>query len=243
MKIRIDVPVYNRKDITEIVLTQLQKTKDPSDVLRIYNDNSTEYDDNFLKAFGEVKNYDVKCEHRWQNIHKIRSLAFRDFLLEDFDFLYMTDNDALHDPNWRNELLQGYEETKLPMSGYISGYMYNNFDYYKRQFTNSRFMPIHSTGGGISILLHKSHVRTIVDRMGVSDMQDMWDCTTWGYLNNRYALTRQSFLDHFGKGGLHHQTWDQERAINPTSYLINIRQSMIDYLENKIGKDGILQKV
>lgn len=243
MKIRIDVPVYNRKNITEIVLQQLQKTKGVEDVLRIYNDNSTEYDNDFLKSFGEVKNYDVKCEHRWQNIHKIRSLAFRDFLHEDFDFLYITDNDALHDPNWRQELLQGYEEHKLPVSGYVSGYMYNNYDYYRNQFSNKRYNAIYSTGGGISMLLHKSHIRTIVDRMGASDIHDMWDCTAWGYLNNRYTLTRQSFLDHFGKGGLHHQSWDQERAINPTNYLINIRQSVIDYLENKISRDEILQKI
>ncbi|HEX2549933.1 MAG TPA: glycosyltransferase [Gammaproteobacteria bacterium] len=250
MKIRIDVPVYNRKNITELVLTQLYKTKGPEDQIFIYNDNSTEYDNAWLSQWGKVITYEMPSQDRWRNIHTIRSLAYRDFLINwhkdsnNFDFLYMTDNDAFHDTNWREELLKVYEKTKSPVSGYISSFMFNNYDYYRNHINSlTESKKIRSTGGGISILLDKSQVQYIVGRMGHVNMDDMWDCVTWGYLNNEYAIPVKSYLEHFGKGGLHHQSWDNERAIKPTEYLQNIRPIIIDYLENKVDKSEVLQKI
>lgn len=250
-RIRIDVPVYNRQNITELVLMQLFKTKAAQDEIYIYNDNSTEYDNKWLSQWGTVINYEMPNQDRWRNIHTIRSKAYRDFVTnwhktnEKFDFLYMTDNDAFHDINWRSQLLKTYEETnKNAVTGYISSYMYNNYDYYKNQLrTHTTSKVIRSTGGGISVLLSKDQVFKIYDKMGHNDIHDMWDCITWGWLNNTYAITDRSYLDHFGKGGLHHQSWDIERAIRPTEYLENIREIVINYLENKIDKVEVLQKI
>lgn len=48
MKILICLPVYNRKDITELVLENLNKYKGDA-TLWVYNDWSTEYDNDFLE--------------------------------------------------------------------------------------------------------------------------------------------------------------------------------------------------
>lgn len=250
MKIRIDVPVYNRKQITELCLMQLNKTKGPDDQIFIYNDGSTEYDNEWLSQFGRVINYTMPVQDRWRNIHKIRSLAYRDFVNSDFDFLYMTDNDAFHDSSWRSMLLYIFNKCNMPVSGYISSFMYNNYSYYKEQMRNlsnimmnNDYNVVRSTGGGISIFLDANRVKQIVARMGNRDMHDIWDCETWNMLNNTYAISTSSYLDHFGKGGLHHQDWNNERAINPTSYLQNVRQPIIDYLEGNITRDEIISKI
>lgn len=254
MKIRIDVPVYNRKKITELCLMQLAKTKAAQDEIYIYNDDSTEYDNDWLSQWGKVINYKMPKQDRWRNIHKIRSLAYRDFVSnnhkEQFDYLYMTDNDALHDPNWRNELIKIQQQSDSPVSGYISNFMYQNYSYYKNQISkdsstlqSNNFRIIESSGGGISIFLKSEKVKYIVSRMYHVDIEDMWDCVTWGYLGNRYAIPVFSYLEHFGKGGLHHNSWDFERALNPTKYLQDIRQTVIDYLEDKIEKSEVLQKL
>ena len=65
MKIRIDVPCYNRKKITELCLIQLNKAKIADTEIRIYNDNSTEYDNDWLSQFGTVKNYEMPSQPRW----------------------------------------------------------------------------------------------------------------------------------------------------------------------------------
>lgn len=251
MKIRIDVPVYNRKNITELCLMQLQKTKHADDQIYIYNDGSTEYNNEWLMQFGTVVNYKMPEQDRWRNIHTIRSLAYRDFVDQDFDLLYMTDNDAFHDPNWRKKMVDIFLSANLPVSGYVSNYMFQNYLYYKNQLevTNStntlgnKFKVITSTGGGISILLDKNRVRQILTRIGNNNISDMWDCFTWNVFNNRYAVSSISLLEHFGKGGLHHTSWDHERAVYPSLYLQTIRPIVIDYLENKISKDEVIQKI
>lgn len=252
-KIRIDVPVFNRQKITELVLMQLFKTKAPNDEIYIYNDGSTEYDDAWLSQWGKVIRYTMPLnQDRWRNIHTIRSRAFRDFVQNNykpennFDFLYMTDNDAFHDPSWRSEFIKISEEANVALCGYLSNFMFQNYDYYRNQINatfNKSYKIIQSTGGGISIFLNKDKVQTILNRMGHTDMHDMWDCMTWGYLNNTYAVPAQSLVEHFGKGGLHHNDWDFEKAINPTLYLQQVRPFIIDYLEDKISKNEVIQKI
>lgn len=256
MKIRIDVPVYNRKKITELTLIQLNKTKAPQDEIFIYNDGSTEYDNAWLSQWGKVINYTMPKQDRWRNIHKIRSLAYRDFVKDNhkdqFDFLYLTDNDAFHDTNWRETLIQISKHANTAVSGYISNFMYSNYEYYRAQINKEvyeafpfvyPYRTVSATGGGISIFLTADQVKYIVQRMHAVDMEDMWDCLTWGYLQNRYSLPASSYLEHFGKGGLHHNDWDFEKAIKPTQYLQNVRQPIIDYLEDKITRDEVLQKI
>ena len=229
---------------------QLHRTKAPGDQIYIYNDGSTEYDDAWLSQWGKVVNYPMPKQDRWRNIHTIRSKAYRDFALHNhvpgnkFDGLYMTDNDAFHDTNWRSELVNIYNTFKSPVCGYLSNFMYQNYDYYRNQVNNIQGpKKIASTGGGISMLLDKAMVQTVINRMGHDDMGDMWDCTTWGYLNNTYAVPGSSLIEHFGKGGLHHKDWNFESAINPTPYLKDLRPDVINYLEDKISKDEVLRKI
>ena len=78
MKILIEVQCFNRKPITEITLKQLADYKGDSD-LRIVNDYSTEYDNEWLSQFStDVVQYDKKL-----NISKLKYRTFKNFLETD----------------------------------------------------------------------------------------------------------------------------------------------------------------
>lgn len=242
MKIRIDVPCFNRKKITELCLMQLNKHKNSSieTEIRIYNDNSTEYDNEWLSQWGTVVNYKMPEQQRWLNIHTIRYKAYLDFLEEDFDYLYMTDNDAIHDPQYLNNLLNLHKITKLPVCGYKSKFMQNYSKKYKMQI--QRKEPHHvilDTNGGISIFVSKAQVKKIMTNYDTNTKQ--WDCLTWHKLHNKYALSKFSHLDHYGKGGLHNRDWNFDYAINPTPYLKALREPIIEYLEDRITKEEVLK--
>ena len=243
MKIRIDVPCYNRKKITELSISQLYKYKTKDCDIRIYNDNSDEYDNNWLEQWGDVVNYEMpKDQQRWKNIHTIRYNAYLDFMNENYDFLYMTDNDAFHDPTYIKVLLNLYNKTKLPVTGYKSKFM-SDFSVKYKYLTskNEPFHIIRNTNGGISVFLSKSHVERLMKKYNPNTI--MWDCDTWGLLGNKYVVPKISVLDHFGKGGIHNKDWSFDYAINPTEYLRKIRPYMINYLENKINKEEILKHI
>jgi len=238
MKIRIDVPCYNRKNITELVLNQLYKFKTNNADIRIYNDNSTEYDNKWLEQWGDVITYEMPKQDKWKNIHTIRYKAYLDFLDEDYDFLYMTDNDAFHDPNYINVLLDLYSKTKLPVCGYKSYFMSTFSPQYRRAIRlNKEYHIMKNTNGGISVFLSKRLVEKLMKYYNKNTI--MWDCDTWKYLGNTYALPKNSILDHYGKGGLHNKDWNFDYALYPTEYLAKVRPYIIKYLEGEITKENI----
>lgn len=235
MKIRVDVTCYNRKKITELCLLNLKKYN-PNIHLRIYDDNSEDYNHEWLCPKGDsIRSYDMSTlEYGWQHIHLIRSKAFYEFLNEDFDFLYLTDNDALHDPNWLTEATSLYNHFKLPVCLYISSYMYNHSPYYKAQ-VDLKNSIIRGVTGGISMFLSRSHVNDIVQRLNGNMIKDQWDCQVWNMLGNKFMIPKNSMVEHFGKDGLHHKDFNSEYAINPSIYLKNIKKHVIDYLDNDIN--------
>jgi peptidoglycan/xylan/chitin deacetylase (PgdA/CDA1 family) len=227
MKIRIDVPCYNRKKITEVCLRQLKDLKSNYDIWT-FNDYSTDYDNNWLSRWADIT-YQFEGK---SNIHHIRSHAYKLFLDSDYDFLYMTDNDAYHDPNFMTELLNCYNTTGLPATCFISGYLTQNFSWYKAKQVTDTVSVMNNACGGISMFLHRSHVETIVKKLNGKLFEDMWDCYTWNMLGNKYAITNKSYVEHFGADGMHHKDFERERAVNPTDYLIEKRDIIIECVKS-----------
>jgi hypothetical protein len=213
MKIRIDVPCYNRKEITELCLKQMFETKGSNGFIRTYNDHSEDYDNDFLEPYSDAG---VIRLLQKTNIHSIRSHGFRSFLENDeYDFLYMTDNDAFVDPNWLNRLLEMYKLTGLPCSIFHSKYVPQSIAYAK-----DADILIKPGFTGISEFFHRTHVEKIVNYLNIhGDFQDMWDCVIWGILGHRFAVSGTSYTEHLGVDGMHHKTWDSEKSLNPTLYL------------------------
>ncbi len=243
MKIRIDVPCYNRKKVTELTLSQLYKYKSDKTNIRIYNDNSDEYDNSWLEQWGDVITYEMpNGQDRWKNIHTIRYNAYIDFLNEDYDYLYMTDNDAFHDPSYLSVLLNLHKKTNLPICGYKSKFMSGFSQTYRHAIIkNEPFHIITNTNGGISIFLSRKQVENLMTKYNKNTI--MWDCDTWKYLGNKYVLVKNSVLDHYGKNGLHNKDWNFDYALQPTSYLSKVRPYIIKYLDGQLTKETILNVI
>jgi len=113
ISILIAVPVFNRKKITQLSLEQMKRYKTGYCRLQAYNDHSTEYSNDFLEPYAdEVIQLPGKM-----GIHNLRMYQFKNFLETDFDLLYMTDNDIIHDPHYITVLEALYEtgNRKLPV--------------------------------------------------------------------------------------------------------------------------------
>lgn len=256
-KILICVPVWNRKDITELVLTQLNKYKGEGNELWVYNDYSTEYDNDWLSSMCDkvvqlpesdkvvVKN---EINKKGRGVQHIRWQQFRDFAKQnEFDFIYMTDNDALHDPDYIKQLLSLHKKYKTKNGMKLPVCLYNTI--YHSQPQNSKFQNdevfLRITAPGISQFYSKEMVKKIVDVLEKQKEDPIyaWDYRAQEWLKLPWITTKNSFVEHFGasKESMHtpEGMWDRDRALNPTEYLKNTRDDIIKYLEGNAIKPNL----
>ena len=95
MKILLALSTYNRPIITELCLKNLQQVRSDQVKLVVYDDASTAYSKDFLQGYSD----EVVRFNRNGGIERSRAKAIRDFVYRylDFDLIYFTDNDAIHD--------------------------------------------------------------------------------------------------------------------------------------------------
>jgi peptidylprolyl isomerase len=225
--ILISVPVFNRKKITTLSLTQTKRYKTSQCYLQVYNDHSTEYDNDFLTQFADEV---IQLPNKL-GIHKLRFYQFRKFLESDFDCIYMTDNDVIHDPRYITALEALYEigDRKLPVCIY-------NTKFHMQQ-TN---ILHHSTGiflkkivPGVSMFYDRKMVEKIVlieDKVGHYHDTFGWDYRAIAYLDKPWISSEKSFLEHYGAHGMSNDDFERDRAISPTQYLRDRRAALLSYL-------------
>lgn len=226
-KILIVVSAFNRKKMTELSLLQLSRYKTASSVLRVYNDHSTEYDNSFLLRYAdEVFQLPDKM-----GIDALRWHQFRAFLETEYEYLYFTDNDVIHDPHFILMLDNLYEQGKrqLPVSLFHNVFMLQPrlILYY------GRGLFIKTSAPGASMFFDRSMVEKILsvyDKVGESLGDMPWDNKAVACLQLPWISPEQSYLEHFGAGGLNSDNFERERAVNPTPYLREKRESVIRYV-------------
>jgi len=227
-KILIVVPAFNRKKITALALDQMKRYKPAYCHLQVYNDHSSEYDNAFLVEHAdEVIQLPDKM-----GIDSLRWYQFRQFLKTDFDFLYMTDNDVIHDPGYVGMLEELYAKGKgqLPVSLFSNIFM-----------LQPRLILLHENGvyvktsaPGASMFFDRKMVETIITVSGnIGNIIDYlaWDNKAVACLRLPWITPEQSYLEHFGAGGLHSDNYERERAINLTEYLQERREPILQYLD------------
>ena len=256
MKILICLPVYNRKDITELVLENLNKYKSDAK-LWVYNDWSTEYDNDFLEPLCDKviklpssKKTVVKNE---KNIHgmgvqHLRWYQFREFVSQDeFDYIYFTDSDAIHDPDYVNVLKNIHGKYKMKNGDKLPVCLYNTIWHSQPQnlIREGQDVFMRRTSPGISQLYSKemaTKIVNILDKQFV-DPDYAWDYRAQEYLGLPFLTTKISYVEHFGavKESMHtpQGQWDRDKASNPSDYLKDIRNDVIAYLEGRGSKPNI----
>ena len=187
VKILIMAPCFNRKAITKIVLEQLMANKGPEQHLIAINDGSTDYDSDFLSPLVD----EVITNNTTQGIDAVRMSNFKLFMERDYEYLYLTDNDAFHAPDYLDRLLYLRNKTSYPSSIFNSPYHEHNT---KRTYGND--YVVRSSCPGVSILLKKPEVRAIIQKNAQG-----FDSVGWDYNINKaipqYAISFNSYIYHF----------------------------------------------
>jgi|GEM_PF-2996924 len=226
-KILIVVSAFNRKKITGLSLAQTKRYKTPNCHLCVYNDHSTDYDNDFLSEYADEV---IKLPEK-MGIDRLRWVQFQNFMESDFDYLYLTDNDVIHDPDFIAALDRLYEKggRRFPVS------LFNNIFMLQPRlilyFRKGLF--IKNSAPGASMFFDRSMVETILsvsDKIGGELDYLPWDNKAVACLRLPWITPEISYLEHFGAGGLNSDNYERERAVNPTDYLEQRRGSILRYL-------------
>lgn len=225
-KIYIAVTTYNRKKITELCLNQLKQVSNESDIF-IYDDGSTEYDETWLKQFSDHVSISKN-----KGIEEQRLQHFKDFYNSEYEFLYLTDNDAFHDTNWEDMAILLHDKWNVPISLYNS----NCHTHFTVDDTE-QFEVIREYLPGISIFLDREMVKRVLDDSNTHGGKLIakhggFDWRVGELYNNKVIISRTSYVDHYGYGGMHcnlHENGDW--ALNPTGALFFLKKRIIDYLQ------------
>ncbi len=205
--------------------------KSTGDQIYVCDDHSTDFTTSALEGYAdtivtlpEKSNYGPDTI-RWHQMEY--------FLSSPHEFMYCTDNDAYHDPDFIETLLAIYTKvgnSKLPVSLFNSYYHNSegNIVLKKGPITLKRTAP------GISMFFNKPMVEKILKRMQSAPVQHQgmdWDFRACGYLEQFFITSESSYLEHFGFGGLHYSEQNNDVALNPTPFIEKSRKPIIEYLQ------------
>ena len=246
LKILICVPAYNRQKITEIALKSIYDNKKNATVW-VYNDWSGEYDNDVLEPYADKvfkleksKKIVVKNENNifGMGVQHLRWHQFRRFLeMDEYDAVYFTDSDAVHDPNYIDVLKTLYSQISDKEGNKLPICLYNSAFHTLATLEDRGGVVVRATGPGISQLYDKNMCKIIVEELDKldSDPDYEWDYRCLEYLKRPMITTKNSYVEHYGavEGSMHTHKgdWDRDRAVNPTEELAKDRDKIIEYLE------------
>jgi glycosyltransferase involved in cell wall biosynthesis len=242
MKLLIALSTHNRPFITELSLQNLQLVRSETVKLIVYDDCSTAYDIEYLKKYADnVFRFDTNV-----GIEYSRATAIKDFIFKytDFDVIYFTDNDAIHDPEFVNTIQEIYDagiknQQFLPFSLFNSVYHRQGIIKQTEKYCFQQTIP------GISQGYTRAMAEAIFKKLNTTnglDRQYGWDYIYTQILKLPCLVSSQSYVEHFARdrfeGGMHSQNsgtgseafqdFERDRALNPTEYLVNIRPTIIN---------------
>lgn len=221
MKFLIAISNFNRRKIASKCIYSVWNTKQKDDRLVVYDDFSQDYnpEDFFKDRCDEL----AVCTQNI-GINEQRHNHVMDFLnqYQKYDMLYLTDSDAYHDEHWRSYLEALWEETKLPCC------LFNSKCHEQNTIENKGLYVIRKYAAGISLLLSRDMCVKIIDNLDkIRESQWCWDMAYLDVLGNRCATSNISLIEHFGAGGMHSDDFERDRAVNPTPFLKDKRETLL----------------
>lgn len=231
-RILICISCHNRKRIAELCLPTMRDAMHADDKLGLYQDGSTEYDDQWLMQFcpsNGFVSYIAGSPFGIQWMRREHLSAFLDATQRTH--LYLTDHDMIHDPSWReNALRLQAAHGQRPLCLY-------NTRAHSEMPGNTMTDDAHSDviwrrfAPGCSYLLTREHVERLRPSIATMDHFD-W---TIPALIGPFATSRVSYCDHIGWGGVHHPEKDGfdggDRATSPTDWLVAKRAEIVAKLK------------
>jgi hypothetical protein len=226
-RIYIAVSCHNRRQIAEQCLPTLRASVGDQDVFVCRNDGSVEYDTHWLRQWAD-RAIEASPSGLPLGIEANRRIQLHEFWESDCDLLYFTDHDTIHDISWREYALHLREKYGDILIG-----LYNT-QAHERLAGNTRIddpqseVIIRRYAPGVSYLLSRNHVKILLPVVGQITAFD-WQIPD--LLGNHCAISRISYLDHIGLGGLRHPINEGpdggDRATSPTEFLIQKRREIV----------------
>ncbi len=233
-KILIAVATWNRPNVTQLCLENLQQVRSPTTAIMIYDDASTAYDANFLNSY-----CDGLLRFRLHGgIERSRARAFRDFVhrYSEFDILYLTDNDTIHDPNFTDVLCEFFTEQENYAFAHPVGLFRSVFHEHAIEQEFDKFV-VSKTCPGVSQAYNREMAQKIVDLLDTNPVMETvygWDYHWPNTLLRPFLISKTSLVEHLARdvteGGIHCENSGnnesafildaaRDRAIQPSNYL------------------------
>jgi hypothetical protein len=211
----------------------------------VYDDCSSAYDANFLDPY-----CDGLLRFRLHGgIERSRARAFRDFIhrYSEFDILYLTDNDTIHDPIFIDVLNEFFTEQEHypfahPVGLFRSVFHENAIEQHFEKFVVSKTCP------GVSQAYNREMTEKIVQLLDTNPMMETvygWDYHWPAVLDRPFLISNQSYVEHLARdteeAGLHSRysgqsrtgfvrDFQRDRAISQTAKLRELAEQAIDRL-------------
>ena len=222
MSILVNVCSYNRLVISRMALHSLWSGRGERDVVQVYDDHSTEYAPANLAPFCD----NIAQEPTKFSLNALRHLQLTRFLESGHEFLYLSDNDAIHDTRYRAMLLGMYGKYGKAVC------LYNSF------FHSAPALELADLGDallrkicpGISVFLDRAMVERVLAHVG-RRFTYAWDYELSEVLEEGVVTTKTSYVEHYGKGGVHNADYERDRAQNPCEGLAKLRPVLLRMLE------------
>lgn len=210
----IFITTYNRKNITERCLKQIQEFKltDYGNV-QVHDDGSSEYDHDWLYSFKPSK---VTFSNH-AGIDTIMLNKLVQFKNSNYEYFYSYDNDIIHDPDFLKQAFYLYKKYQLPLTLYRT-----NFHTKNKISENDEVFFLRSFPGA-SLFFHKKDIAHLQNDRIVHKDNDSWDWYMTNLFRRKFVCPKVSYCDHYPAGGIHGTTRDI--ADNPTEFLKNYRKN------------------
>lgn len=229
-RILICIPYRDRKAIVERCVPTVAAGMADYDCLQLYNDGSAESGDAIDAEWRRLIPGVCCYTTNGIGIEAMRRRHFMEFTQRPFTHLYLADSDAPHDPNWRFALLALQKKYGgLPVCGYDT---VAHSSLPANTISETDDAILRRVAPGISYLLTAEHVANVVAWLEKNSTEHWrWDWTVPALLDHKFVVSKPSYVDHIGHGGLHHPAGagldEGDRATNPTTWLVQKRAEIV----------------
>lgn len=205
----------NRRAITEISLANMSVSKGLA-THWVYDDHSTQMTVEELQAMapGAV----VVRHEKKLGIHKLREHLHYEAIKAGFKFIYHTDNDAYHDPDWLKRMYEIWSKLQLPVGLYNSRFHGHN------TIRTVDDVDVRHQCPGVSMMYELAKTPS-----PMVNPSFCWDIN-YSKALKEIAISKMSYVEHFGADGIHNKDHERDKAKDPSPWLKSERPRILKLL-------------
>lgn len=218
---------YNRPALTRLCLAQQVEAAKGVGRFHVWDDASDDSPDFDGLDLASLTRLD-------RNIgpHRMRVLQIGAFLESDEEVLYLTDSDALLDPEALDKGLSLLEsEPYYPVVSLYNSPLHREYTIGSGVSIQGELAVVRMFAPGISVMVHRRSLEPVAHAIPEALSRE-WDFALPRLLGRPCLVTLRSYVEHMGAGGIHSEPddWDRDRAVNPTRYLADKRAGILSSL-------------